>query len=128
MELASLVINLSKLTLCVESILDNSTLKCYPVAVGKSNTPTPVGTFEVKKVIPNPILLGYSQEIIGGGILGTWAICLEKTNNSAREICIHGTNNPSSISTRASKGCIRLYNSDVNEIVNSYLFNQVKIY
>jgi len=31
---------------------------------------------------------------------------------------IHGTNNPASIGTAASNGCIRMYNEDVNELFN----------
>ena len=41
---------------------------------------------------------------------------------SARGYGIHGTNNPSSIGTKASNGCIQMFNDDVNE-----LYSQVPI-
>jgi lipoprotein-anchoring transpeptidase ErfK/SrfK len=31
---------------------------------------------------------------------------------------IHGTNNPASIGTAASNGCVRMFNNDVNDLFN----------
>lgn len=76
-------------------------LYTYPVAIGKSQTPTPLGHWKVvnKKVISEP-------SVFGSRWIGL----------SAPSYGIHGTNNPSSIGTAASLGCVRLYNRDVEEL------------
>jgi L,D-transpeptidase ErfK/SrfK len=81
-------------------------VKTYPVAVGKPSTPSPIGTFVIINKAMNP----------GGPYGARWM------GLSARGYGIHGTNNPSSIGTKASNGCIRMFNDDVNE-----LYSQVPI-
>lgn len=81
-------------------------VKTYPVATGKPTTPTPRGNFTIVNKQVNP-----------GGPFGTRWMGL-----SIPHYGIHGTNNPASIGTAASNGCIRMYNDDVNE-----LFNQVGV-
>ncbi|WP_368490624.1 L,D-transpeptidase [Clostridium sp. BJN0013] len=76
--------------------------KTYPVAVGKSRTPTPAGTFRIINKQVNP----------GGPYGARWM------GLSARGIGIHGTNNPSSIGGAVSNGCIRMYNKNVIELFN----------
>lgn len=72
----------------------------YPVATGKPETPTPVGTFTV-----------INKQLDPGGPYGTRWLGL-----SIRGYGIHGTNNPASIGTAASNGCIRMYNEDVEKL------------
>ncbi len=72
----------------------------YIIATGKPDTPTPIGVFEV-----------INKEIDPGGPYGTRWLGL-----SARGYGIHGTNNPSSIGTAASNGCIRMYNEDIEAL------------
>ena len=72
----------------------------YIVATGKPETPTPIGVFEV-----------INKEIDPGGPYGTRWLGL-----SARGYGIHGTNDPSSIGTAASNGCIRMYNEDIEAL------------
>lgn len=81
-------------------------VKSYPVATGKPTTPTPLGTFTIVNKQVNP-----------GGPYGTRWMGLSKPHYG-----IHGTNNPASIGTAASNGCVRMYNNDVND-----LFNQVPV-
>ncbi|MBB6216462.1 lipoprotein-anchoring transpeptidase ErfK/SrfK [Anaerosolibacter carboniphilus] len=76
--------------------------KSYPVAVGKSATPTPKGTFKIVNKSINP-----------GGPFGVRWMGLSKPH-----IGIHGTNNPSSIGKFISNGCIRMHNKDVIELYN----------
>jgi L,D-transpeptidase ErfK/SrfK len=38
---------------------------------------------------------------------------------------IHGTNNPPSIGTAASNGCIRMFNKDVEELFNKIPVNTI---
>lgn len=95
-----IVINISAKTLTVYR--NGSISRQYLVATGKPATPTPVGSFTV-----------VNKEIDPGGPYGTRWLGL-----SIRGYGIHGTNNPASIGTAASNGCIRMYNEDVE-----YLFN-----
>lgn len=74
----------------------------YPIAVGKSATPTPVGTYSIASKYMNP-----------GGIFGTRWLGL-----SIPHYGIHGTSMPSSIGTAASKGCIRMHNHHVEALYN----------
>jgi len=87
----------------------NSLVKIYPVAVGKHSTPTPLGNYKVVNKIMNP----------GKSVLGTRWLGL---NVPTGTYGIHGNNNPSSIGKYISNGCIRMYNSDVEE-----LFPKIKI-
>lgn len=77
-------------------------VKKYPVAVGKPATPTPLGIYKVVNKVVNP-----------GGMLGTRWMGL---NIPGGNYGIHGNNNPSSIGTFASHGCIRMFNKDVEEL------------
>ncbi len=77
-------------------------VKRYPVAVGKPETPTPVGEWTI------------IQKSLGwGGGFGTRWLGL---NVPWGIYGIHGTNKPWSISTMASHGCIRMFNRDVEEL------------
>ena len=91
-------INISAKTL---SVYQNGVLiKEYPVATGKTTTPTPIGNFTVINKQLNP-----------GGPYGTRWLGL-----SQKGYGIHGTNAPESIGTAASNGCIRMFNSDIEEL------------
>ncbi|MDD2401024.1 MAG: L,D-transpeptidase family protein [Clostridia bacterium] len=73
----------------------------YPVAIGKPNTPSPIGTWS----IVNKILMD------GRKVYGTRWMGLSKPRYG-----IHGTNNPNSIGKSVSLGCIRMYNHDVEQV------------
>lgn len=75
-------------------------VKVYPIAVGKMVTATPIGDYIIINKALNP-----------GGPFGTMWMSLSKQHYG-----IHGTNNPSSIGKAVSKGCIRMYNHDVEEL------------
>ncbi|MDG5788403.1 L,D-transpeptidase family protein [Evansella sp. AB-P1] len=74
--------------------------KIYPVAVGRMLHETPIGDYIIINKAPNP-----------GGPYGTMWMSLSKKHYG-----IHGTNDPSSIGKNVSKGCIRMYNHDVEEL------------
>jgi lipoprotein-anchoring transpeptidase ErfK/SrfK len=82
-----------------------------PVGIGTSDTPTPGGIFYIKELlkVPNPNgpygpyaygLSGFSDVLTdfagGTGVIG-----------------IHGTNDPSTIGTDVSHGCIRMSNDNI---------------
>ncbi|TYQ17792.1 UNVERIFIED_CONTAM: hypothetical protein Cloal_0164 [Acetivibrio alkalicellulosi] len=72
----------------------------YTIAIGKSSTPTPVGEYKIINKYMNP-----------GGPFGTRWMGLSRRNYG-----IHGNNDPDSIGTMASLGCVRLHNEDVNQL------------
>lgn len=74
----------------------------FPVAVGKEATPTPLGEWRV-----------VHKALNWGGGFGTRWLGL---NVPWGIFGIHGTNNPSSIGTYASHGCIRMFNRDVEKL------------
>ncbi len=76
---------------------NGSTIKSYPVGIGKILTPTPTGTYSIINKHPNP-----------GGVFGVMWMGLSKPSYG-----IHGTNDPSSIGHLVSHGCIRMHNRDV---------------
>lgn len=92
--------NQLKLTLYV----NGEPYKTYPVAVGRPNqfTLSPVGEW---KII-------HKSRNWGGGFGTRWM----GLNVPWGIYGIHGTNKPWSIGTRASAGCIRMFNHDVEEL------------
>lgn len=75
-------------------------IKEYPIATGKADTPTPLGIFTI-----------INKQLDPGGPYGTRWLGL-----SVKGYGIHGTNDPPSIGTAASNGCIRMFNSDIEEL------------
>ncbi len=83
------------------SLFDGSTsLRQYPIAIGKPGTPTPEGNYAIASKILNP-----------GGILGTRWMGL---NYDAYGI--HGTPWPWLIGQMVSNGCIRMHNGNAEEL------------
>ena len=93
-------------------------LKVYPVSVGAPESPSPTGEFKIVRRLSNPTYYAPGVVIPAGPAnpLGPRWIGL-----NLKGYGIHGTNQPSSIGHRASHGCIRLRNRDVEE-----LFEQVR--
>lgn len=88
-------------------------VRVYDVAVGKPATPSPEGSYEVVTRIPHPTWY-HSGKVVGPGKsnpLGTRWLGL-----SIKGYGIHGTNLPRSIGRRASHGCIRMRNADVEDL------------
>lgn len=74
----------------------------FPVAVGKPETPTPVGTWHIKRKATN-WGTGFGTRWMGLNV--TWGI-----------YGIHGTNKPYSIGGYQSHGCIRMFNRHVEQL------------
>jgi lipoprotein-anchoring transpeptidase ErfK/SrfK len=96
----NIIVNTTEHTLSL--YIDNELYKTYPVAVGKVNKPTPIGKFKIIQKSINP----------GGPFGARWMRLSAKNGHYG----IHGTNNPDSIGTDISSGCVRLNNEDVIEI------------
>ncbi|PYZ99076.1 hypothetical protein CR205_11110 [Alteribacter lacisalsi] len=95
----------------------------FPVATGRTASLTPEGSFKVvNKIVNRPY---YTGNIPGGdprNPLGNRWIGLNANGTSGNTYAIHGNNNPSSIGTYASAGCIRMHNSDVE-----WLYSKIKV-
>lgn len=76
--------------------------KQFPIAVGRILHGTPLGNYIIINKAPNP-----------GGPFGTMWMSLSKEHYG-----IHGTNDPYSIGKAVSRGCIRMYNQDVEELAS----------
>jgi hypothetical protein len=74
----------------------------WPVAVGKPETPTPVGNWRIKRKAMN-WGSGFGTRWLG--LTVPWGI-----------YGIHGTNKPYSIGGYESHGCIRMFNRDVEKL------------
>ncbi|MBP0017106.1 MAG: L,D-transpeptidase [Cyanobacteria bacterium SBLK] len=87
----------------------------YPVAIGKAQTPTPTGTYEVFQMIVDPIWQSpWTGRVTPPGAnsaLGLRWIGFAQMSNGI--IGFHGTPTVSSIGKAASNGCVRMYNKDV---------------
>lgn len=93
--------------------LNGRFFKEYPVGTGKFGC-TPTGKFKIVNKQRNPVW--YSEEGIfpyghKKNILGTRWIGIDKTGYG-----IHGTAEPDTIGKHASRGCIRLFNRDVEQL------------
>ncbi len=88
-------------------------VKVYPIAVGAPATPSPAGEFTIANRIPNPTFYQPGLVVPPGknNPLGTRWIGLSRKGYG-----VHGTNNPRSIGRRASHGCIRMLNRDVEDL------------
>ncbi|MCL6442908.1 MAG: L,D-transpeptidase family protein [Alicyclobacillus sp.] len=79
--------------------------RSYPVALGKPETQTPIGEWEIVD----------KQKDWGGGFGTRWL----GLNVPWGTYGIHGTNRPAFIGTYASNGCIRMHNHDVEQLYDT---------
>jgi lipoprotein-anchoring transpeptidase ErfK/SrfK len=94
-------------------------IKTWDTAVGADSTPSPSGVYSIAILLSRPTYY-HSGKVVPPGPsnpLGTRWLGL-----SIKGFGIHGTNVPGSIGRKASHGCIRMRNRDVEE-----LFTLVKI-
>lgn len=98
--------------------------KNYPIACGKNmgnkrvvgDMKTPEGIFHISSVEDAS---SWTHDFKDGkgeidGCYGNWFLRLSVPNQSG--IGIHGTHDPNSIGSRVTEGCIRLNNSDLEEL------------
>ncbi|WP_255294766.1 L,D-transpeptidase family protein [Bacillus sp. AFS041924] len=97
-------------------------VKVFKVATGKSQELTPEGKFKiVNKIVNRPY---YKANIPGGdprNPLGNRWLGLNARGTWGTTYAIHGNNNPSSIGTYASHGCVRMYDEEVE-----WLFDRIQ--
>lgn len=81
---------------------DGKEIVSYPVAVGKSSTPSPLGEW---RIVQKSINWGNGFGTRWMGLNVPWGV-----------YGIHGTNKPYSIGSYASHGCIRMFNRDAEKL------------
>lgn len=108
----------SKSDFTLTLLLNDHYVKQYRIGTGK-NDKTPVGTFEVKNKMKDPTWYSPNGGIFPYGhpenILGTRWIGF-KDKPDLYGYGIHGTTLPETIGTASSNGCVRMVNSDVEEL------------
>jgi hypothetical protein len=115
-----IVVNKSNRNLTV--YWNKTAIRKFPVALGRTNYVTPEGKFKIKSKVVNPRWSGggHAAPVNGGdkkNPLGKrW---LGLTIGNKNKYGIHGNNNPYSIGQNVSRGCIRMINSDVEELYRS---------
>ncbi len=92
---------------------DDQFVKTYTIATGKDDS-TPVGTFTIVNKISNPVW--YKQGAVvpadsPENILGTRWMGISKQGYG-----IHGSDDPQPIAQQNTAGCVRMNNSDVEEL------------
>ncbi|MBD1910655.1 MULTISPECIES: L,D-transpeptidase [unclassified Leptolyngbya] len=93
-------------------------MAAYPVAIGRANTPTPTGEFQVFEMVENPVWQSPWTGAVGDpgpdSALGLRWIGFAHMPNGV--IGFHGTPTVSSIGQAASNGCVRLRNEHVLQL------------
>lgn len=85
------------------------------VAIGNGATPTPIGEFYLTELLQPPDPTGpYGTYAYG---LSGYSETLESFNGGDGVIGLHGTNDPASLGTDVSHGCVRLANDVIGELV-----------
>ncbi len=116
---------ISKETMTLNLYDSEEKLICsFPVAIGKNagnkrhvgDMKTPEGKFTVQQIQASD---RWTHDFGDGkgqikGCYGNWFIRLKTPPHKG--IGIHGTHDPESIGTRATEGCIRLHNSDLDSL------------
>jgi len=92
---------------------NDEVIKTYKVATGTNNC-TPAGDFRIMTKLVDPVWYKTGAAVPPGSpenILGTRWMGLSKEGYG-----IHGTTDPSSLGKQATSGCVRMLNSDVEEL------------
>lgn len=92
---------------------DDEIIKTYIVATGANNC-TPVGNFKITSKLPNPTWFKAGAVVPAGApenILGTRWMGFDLKGYG-----IHGTTEPQSLGKQVTQGCVRMSNSEVEEL------------
>lgn len=104
----NILVDLNECKLFLINASSKKIIKEYPIAKGKRETPSPVGTWKVTGK-------GAWSEGFGTRWMGL--------NVPWGKYGIHGTNRPSTIGGSVSHGCIRMFNEDVEDLYKYVQFN-----
>lgn len=107
---------------CRIYLLDSQGIfKMYQTGLGKQGYDTTLGKYKIGNKEKDPTWHKPGSEPIPGGDpeneLGSrWLPLIPEEENLPRDLGIHGTIEPDSIGTYASKGCPRMHNAEVEEL------------
>ncbi|MCP4230946.1 MAG: L,D-transpeptidase family protein [bacterium] len=102
--------------------------RVYPCAIGKEETPSPPGTYNMYAKSEWPTWYWEGEAIPPGPENGLGARFLGISNDEhPRGYGLHGTNEPDSIGTAASHGCIRTYNEYIEEMYETVAVGETVI-
>ena len=107
----SILVDKSQNTLILKT--NEDVFKTYIVSTGANNS-TPTGTFKITEKIVNPPWYKPGAVIPAGSpenILGTRWLGIDKEGYG-----IHGTTDPKSLGKQVTAGCVRMSNTDVEEL------------
>jgi len=107
----SILVDKSQNTLTLKA--GEEIIKTYTVSTGKDNS-TPTGTFKITDRLVNPTWFKEGKVVPAGdpeNILGTRWLGFNLAGYG-----IHGTTEPQSLGTQVTQGCVRMSNSDVEEL------------
>jgi lipoprotein-anchoring transpeptidase ErfK/SrfK len=107
----SIVVDKSQNILMLKS--DEDIIKTYIVSTGANNS-TPVGTFKITSKLPNPTWFKAGAVVPSDSpenVLGTRWLGFELSGYG-----IHGTIEPQNLGKQVTQGCVRMANSDVEEL------------
>lgn len=107
----SVVVDKSQNTLILKN--DEEIIKTYIVSTGSNNS-TPVGNFKIVNKLPHPtwfkagavVAPGSPENILGSRWLGF----------NLAGYGIHGTIDPANLGKQVTQGCVRMSNSDIEEL------------
>lgn len=92
---------------------DDEVIKTYTVSTGANNS-SPVGTFKIVNKLPNPTWFKAGAVVPASSpenVLGSRWMGFDLAGFG-----IHGTTDPQSLGKQVTQGCVRLSNSDVEEL------------
>lgn len=107
----SVLIDKSQNTLILKS--DEEVVKTYIVSTGKNNS-TPVGSFKITSKLIDPTWFKAGTVVPAGSpenILGTRWLGFDQPGYG-----IHGTTEPQTLGRQVTQGCVRMANSDIEEL------------
>jgi len=87
------------------------------IGVARNNTPTPQGIYYTTELI-HPTVPDSVYGVYAYGLSG-YSDTFTEFNGGPGQLGIHGTNDPATIGTNVSHGCIRMRNDDITVLVES---------
>jgi len=100
--------------------LGEEVVAAWPVCIGRPGNDTAPGQYTVGELTKDPMWFPEGQQPVPFGDprnpLGTRWIGWEPEPGGKRGLGYHGTNEPGTIGTAASDGCVRMRNEDVEEL------------
>ncbi len=109
-----IVVSASNHKLTLEKV--GKPINTFTVGIGRDQYPTPGGVYYIKELLQPPNPNGAYGPYAYGLSGFTEVAALANFDGGQGVIGIHGTNDPSSIGSSVSHGCIRMHNNDITKL------------